>query len=61
VIVSDGITDGFKMAAPYGDVTGSPFNMPTELPRNLKLQIRTVTCHVSIRIADELTDRLCRR
>jgi hypothetical protein len=44
VIFADGITDGFKTAAPYGDVTGSPFNMPTELLRDLKLQIHTVTC-----------------
>ena len=28
----------------YSDVTGSPFKMPTESPRNSKCQIRTVTC-----------------
>jgi hypothetical protein len=44
VIFSNGITEGFKTAAPYGDVTGSPFKMPTELPRDSKRQIRTVTC-----------------
>jgi hypothetical protein len=26
---TDGITEGFKTAAPYGDVTDSPFEMPT--------------------------------
>jgi len=30
--------------SPYNDVTGSPFKMPTESPRDLKWQIRTVTC-----------------
>jgi len=28
---------------PYSDVTGSPFKLPTDLPRDLKWQIRTVT------------------
>jgi len=37
-------TDGFKTIAPYGDVTGSPFKMLMELPRDLKWQICTVTC-----------------
>ena len=29
---------------PYNDVTGSPFKLPTNSPRDLKWQIRTVTC-----------------
>jgi len=33
---TDGITDGFKMIALYSDMTGSPFKMPTESPRDLK-------------------------
>jgi len=32
------------MAGPYGDVTGSPLEMPTESLRDSKCQIRTVTC-----------------
>ena len=28
----------------YSDVTGSPFKLPTDSPRDLKWQIRTVTC-----------------
>ena len=31
---TDGITEGFKTAAPYGDVTNSPFELPTESSRN---------------------------
>jgi len=30
--------------SPYSDVTGSPFKLPTDSPRDLKWQIRTVTC-----------------
>jgi len=30
--------------SPYNDVTGSPFKLPTESARDLKWQIRTVTC-----------------
>ena len=30
--------------SPYSDVTGSPFKLPTASPRDLKWQIRTVTC-----------------
>jgi hypothetical protein len=30
--------------SPYGNVTGSPFKIPTESPRDLKCQIRMVTC-----------------
>ena len=44
MIFTDGITNGFKTAAPYGDVTGSPFKMLMELPRDSKWQIRTMTC-----------------
>jgi len=29
---------------PYSDVTGSPFKLPTDSPRDLKWQIRTMTC-----------------
>jgi hypothetical protein len=34
---ADGITEGFKTSAPYGDVTDSPMQMPTD-------SHRTVTC-----------------
>ena len=30
--------------SPYSDVTGSPFKLPTDSPKDLKWQIRTVTC-----------------
>jgi hypothetical protein len=30
--------------SPYSDVIGWPFKMPMESPRDLKWQIRTVTC-----------------
>ena len=30
--------------SPYSDVTGAPFTLPTDPPRDLKWQIRTVTC-----------------
>jgi len=30
--------------SPYSDVTGSPFKLPTDSPRDLKWQIRRVTC-----------------
>ena len=30
--------------SPYSDVTGSPFKLPTESPRDLKWQIHMVTC-----------------
>ena len=43
---TDGITEGFKTAAPYGDVTDSPFEMPTESPRDSNQKLRTVTCPV---------------
>jgi len=42
VLFSDGITEGFKKSASYGDETGSPMNMPTESPRDSKRQLRTV-------------------
>jgi len=32
------------MTDPYGDVTGSPLEIPTESPRDSKWQIHTVTC-----------------
>jgi hypothetical protein len=31
---TNGITKGFKTAAPYVDVTDSPFEMPMESPRD---------------------------
>jgi hypothetical protein len=43
---TDGITEGFKMADPYGDVTDSPFNMPMKSPRDAKRNFRIVTCPV---------------
>jgi hypothetical protein len=42
--------------SPYSDVTGSPFKMQTESPRDLKWQIRMVTCWFSVRITDVITD-----
>ena len=30
--------------SPYSDVTGSPFKLPTDSPRDLKWQIRAVMC-----------------
>jgi len=41
---SDDITDGFKNDSLYSDVTGAPFTLPTDSPRDLKWQIRTVMC-----------------
>jgi hypothetical protein len=38
--------------SPYSDVTGSPFKLPTDSPRDLKWQIRMVT----VRITDVITD-----
>jgi hypothetical protein len=32
---TDGLTEGFKTTAPYGDVIDSPFEMPTESLRDL--------------------------
>ena len=46
VFFIDGITDGFKTSAPYGDVTDSPMKMLTESPRDSKWQLLTVTCPV---------------
>jgi hypothetical protein len=43
---TDGITEGFKMVDLYGDVTDSPFEMPTELSRNSNRNFHTVTCPV---------------
>ena len=56
VIFSDGIIKGFKTEALYGDVTGSPFQMLMEFPRDSKRQIRMVTRPFTVRIADGLTD-----
>jgi len=39
----DGIIEGFKTADLYGDVTDSPFEMPTELPRDSNRNFRIVT------------------
>jgi len=41
---TDGITEGFKTATPYDDVTDSPFEMPTESPRDSNRNLHTVTC-----------------
>ena len=46
VFFTDGITDGFKTSAPYGDVTDSPMKMLTESLRDSKWQLLTVTCPV---------------
>jgi len=46
VFFTDGITEGFKTSAPYGDVTDSPMKMPIESPRDSKWQLHTVTCPV---------------
>ena len=43
---TDGITEGFKTAASYDDVTDSPFEMPTESPRDSNWNLCTVTCPV---------------
>ena len=33
-----------SVQCPYSDVTGSPFKLPMDSPRDLKWQIHTVTC-----------------
>jgi len=43
---TDGITEGFKMVASYGDVTDSPFEMLTKSLRDLNRNLRIVTCPV---------------
>ena len=40
---TDGITEGFKMAAPYGDVTDSPFELLTNSPRDSNQNLYAVT------------------
>jgi hypothetical protein len=45
-IFTNGITEGFKTSATYGDVTDSSMKMPTESQRDVKRQLRTVTCPV---------------
>ena len=44
--LTDGITEGFKMTAPYGDVTDSP--------RDSNRNLRIVTCLFTVRMADGL-------
>jgi hypothetical protein len=39
---TDGITEGFKTAAPYGDVTDSPFELLTDSPRDSNRNLRAV-------------------
>jgi len=46
VFFTDGITEGFKTSAPYGEETGSPMKMPMKSPRDSKWQLRTVTCPI---------------
>ena len=46
MIFSDEITEGFKTAALYGDVTGSQFKISMKLLRDSKQQLRAVTCPV---------------
>ena len=48
---TDGIIDGFKTLAPYGDVTDSPMKMPTESPMDSKRLHHTVTCLVCWQIS----------
>jgi hypothetical protein len=43
---TDGITERFKTAALYGDVTDSPFELPTKSSRDSNRNLRTVTCPV---------------
>jgi hypothetical protein len=46
VFLTESPTDSKRQSVqcPYSDVTGSPFKLPTDSPRDLKWQIRTVTC-----------------
>ena len=55
---TDGITEGFKTADLYGDVTTSPFNMSTESSRDSKRNFRTVTCLFTVRMADRIIERI---
>ena len=55
---TDEITEGFKTSAPYGDVTDSPFKMPTESPRDSNWNLRTVSCLFTVRTVDGLTDEI---
>ena len=54
---ADRLTEGFKMLAPYGDVTDSPMKMPTDALTNSKRQHRTVTCPVCRQISRRLHRR----
>ena len=40
---TDGITEGFKTATSYGDVTDSLFELLTKSPRDSNRNLRTVT------------------
>jgi hypothetical protein len=40
---TDGITEGFKTATPYGDVTDSQFVLPTNSPRDSNRNLRAMT------------------
>jgi hypothetical protein len=40
---TDGITERFKTATPYGDVIDSPFELPTDSPRDSNRNLRAVT------------------
>ena len=40
---TNGITEGFKMAAPYGDVIDSPFVLLTNSPRDSNQNLYAVT------------------
>jgi len=42
-IFTDGITEGCKTLAPYGDVADSPMEMPTDSPRDSKRQLHITT------------------
>jgi hypothetical protein len=55
---TDGITEGFKTSALYGDVTDSPFKMPTESPRDSNWNLCTVSCLFTVRMVDGLTDEI---
>jgi len=43
---TDGIIEEFKTAAPYSDMTDSPFEMPTESPSDSNQNLHTMTCPV---------------
>jgi hypothetical protein len=43
---TDGIIEGFKTSAPYGDVIDSPFKMTTESSRDSNRNLHTMMCLV---------------